>query len=218
MVLDFDNSQYTQAEHDAITWLGTRNRWLDVTITRRSGVEYDLSIKGTQDIDDGYDYTFDAPVSNGGVTQIQGQRQPRGFPLVQARSFSAWFVLAALREFWAMGLITCPHEDWSFIRDRYHGENWAVFRGVVAKYQSEPYLSRNLIDCCYYVWGAINEDGHEFTDNDDAIESILDADRLTMAQGPGYDGEAANEEVLALDALHGTTAVASALGKVLRLV
>lgn len=208
-------SAYSQAERDGLLWLGTRCKWLAVRVTRRSDREFDLGIDGTYDGDDGYEYSFDKPVKDGIGTTIQGHRKLRGFPKVQPQQFSAWFMLACLREFWSMGLIDCPHGDWSFIRDRGEVTNWQVFESVLAKYRKHPYFSREFLGACRYVWQAVAEEGHEFADNEDAIECILDADRLTMVPNTG---EAANVELEALDKLFGYQVVMKELSRTLRFV
>jgi hypothetical protein len=210
------NGAFTKVELDALQWLGTRQKWLDVTVTRRGLKEFDLTIEGTYDSDTGDDYSFDKPVVDGrGITTIQGHVTKRGYPKVQPQLFTAWFLLACLKEFWSMGLITCQHDDWSFIRDRDPGVNWAVFEAVLAKYRKRPYFSSEFLGACRYVWQAIAEDGHEYADNEDAIESILDADRLTMVPNTG---EAANAELEALDKLFGYQVVMKELSRTLRLV
>ena len=217
-----DECGYTQAEREGLEWLAVQAKWLDVTVKRRSAREFDLGIEGQYDADTGYDYDMSKVVrtKTAKCETITGMRRfKRGYPEVQPQSFSAWFLLACLREFWSMNLISAPFGDWSFIRDREPETNWRVFEEVLRvqrlKQGMRPMFSPAFLAACRYVWQAVAEDSTEFADNEDAIECILDADRLTMVPGTGA---AANDELNALDKRFGYEVVAAELSRVLRLV
>ncbi len=147
------------------------------------------------------------------------RRSPREFDLtVEAlllggSTRTGWFVILALREFVAMGL--------SLLHG--YSENtsaeiaWAHFDRVLAwasAAQAHPRLefSDRLVRAVASVWYAINSDVGRCS-NAEAIETVLDADRLYT-----FGHKAAHEELKRLDDRFGFEAVSRALARKVKLV
>lgn len=208
--------QYTPAELYGLQWLGEQAKWLDVTVKRRSEREFDLSIEGTFDTDDGYDYTFDAPVKMpGGGERIGCHKKWRGYPKVKPGNFSAWFLLAALRVWWGYGLHKPMHGDWSFTRDAEPEVLWLEFYRILTLARSKPIFSPTFLRALRAVWQELGGEA-QCSDNEDAIETCLDADRLGML-GNG-DGAKANAELQWLDTKFGIERITKELAKQVRFV
>lgn len=208
---------YSEAELQCLEWLGHRARWLTVHVERRSSREFDLRLDGEYDGDDGFDYkqiTGQSPREavlglNRGIGGVIRMERTKRAPKVVPRRFSGWLPLAALREFWAMGLHSPLHGDWSFTRDMLEHSQWAEFHRIVELARSKPVFSENFMRCAQTVWQSINEDSEQFAENADAVECVLDADRLAMLGTAA--GKAANEELKWLDERFGPQRVAKEL-------
>jgi hypothetical protein len=190
MQIDFNDSVHTPAEREGLLWLSGLDNWLKASVRRVSSREFDFMVAG---------------------------ERAHTRPWQQARFFETHFVLLCLREFWSMKLITAPLGSWSMIEQRHHDENWKVFDNVLEQHRlkqsMQPMFSQRFLGDCRKVWGALAEESLEVGSNDEAIELILDADRLAM-----YGSEESNEELKRLDDAHGYAKVQAELSRVLRFV
>jgi hypothetical protein len=114
---------------------------------------------------------------------------PREFDLMLSRpengtSLKAWFPLAALSQFRDMQLYT-PRENtgWAL---RQNAEIWFDFGKCLDEARKRPIFSRALERAVYGTWQALAEEGLGRMRNSEAIELVLDADRMTYA---GYAAE-----------------------------
>lgn len=205
--------QFSQVEREAVAWLGERGKWLRALVKRRSDREFDLGIEGEYDGDDGYEYGPATPVPCAVGQKWEINRRLRGFPKVSPQRFSAWFVLAALREFWAYGLHMPLHGDWSFTRDMEVHAIWGEFNRCVELARSRPVVSREVEAAVRDVWQQLYEESVEVANNTEAIELVLDADRLTTG---GY--KQADDEVEWLIGRFGYEKVAGQIARQVKLV
>lgn len=178
--------KFTEAERQALQWLGERGKWLDVRVERRSAKEFDLG--------------------------IDLNRKRRGYPKVSPSSFSAWLPLVALREFWSFGLLAPAYGDWSFTRDMSTPQIWAEFHRVVDLARSKPVFSPELLSAVWSTWQDL-QDSDMPTKNSEAIELVLDADRLST-----FGHEHADAEVSWLDQRFGIERVMNELCRQVKLV
>jgi hypothetical protein len=103
-----DAGTLTRREREGLAWLAERGNWTEVSVMRKSPREFDLRIEG--------------------YMTNQFDKKPIA---EQSYRFAAWFVMAAVAEFWGMGKIENPTGDWSFLRDREPEVQWADFEAVL---------------------------------------------------------------------------------------
>lgn len=105
--LKHDAIELTEAEAQALVWLGTADKWTgDIKVTRGSEREFDLNIRG--------------------------QHTGYGTPI----RFGAWFVLGCLHQWWGdkkWGRYVEDHGsgDWSFVRDACKSAHWSMFTNIL---------------------------------------------------------------------------------------
>ena len=129
----FGTGEYTQAEREGLVWLAEGQDWVDVTVTRKSAREFDLGISGYSE----YESEERLPtkrLDDGSCPGFESYQlgETTGKKTIEKSNFSAWFLLACIRQFWGMGLIKNSYDDWSFLRDRDVSVQWADFNAVLA--------------------------------------------------------------------------------------
>jgi len=89
---------------------------------------------------------------------------------------------------------------------------WREFECVLATARQRPMFTRTLLSAVHGTWNAIAPDAG-VEDNDEALELVLDADRIAM-----YGSKVAHEELKWLDEFYGYEKVQRTLSKKVQLV
>lgn len=139
-------------------------------------------------------------------TIVVTRRSDREFDLTVNRE---WFPAACLR-MWCASYAELEYIaklDWQNT-----AVVWREFDRVLALARKQPLFSRTLLRAVRGTWQEICADA-ETTDNEEALEMVLDADRIAM-----YGNKVAHEELKWLDEFYGYAKVQRAMSKQVRLV
>lgn len=124
-----------------------------------------------------------------------------------------WFMAECLREFNAMGIFAMGYHGPSFIDSLPPVTVRQEFDRVLKLAAHKPLFSHELIGAIHQVWQEIASDMEGRFDNAEAIETVLDADRIETF---GYKQAAVELEWL--DNRFGPERVQLALGRQVKLV
>lgn len=139
------------------------------------------------------------------------QRRPSGKPFDLLLGTHV-FMEECLFEFWRMGIFGIGRDSGAFIYLLPPATLRNEFNRVLKLAASKPLFSRELVSAVWSVWGDVNPDMGRCS-NAEAIETVLDADRLTT-----FGHKQADDEVSWLIDRFGYERVAAALAREIRLV